>query len=111
MTAVEMRAVNQKLRNAIESAERAAGYFTTNSETDRSVSARTSGTYLRADPQDLLILDGRDDRKRADLIYRGTLGDMGVDQECVRVRRGRAADYAPTATSVASVDSKKRGHP
>ncbi len=52
----------------IESAERAAGYFTTNSETDPSVSARTSGTYLRADPEDLVILDGRDDRKRAELI-------------------------------------------
>jgi hypothetical protein len=52
----------------IESAERAAGYWTTTSETDRSVSARTSGTYLRADPEDLAILDGRDDRKRAELI-------------------------------------------
>ena len=40
----------------------------TRSETDPEVSARTSGVYLRADPEDLSILDGRDDRKRAELI-------------------------------------------
>jgi hypothetical protein len=52
----------------IESADRAAGYWTTRSDTDPSVSARTSGVYLRADPEDLSILDGPDDRKRAELI-------------------------------------------
>lgn len=52
----------------IESADRAAGYFTTRSETDPTVNARTSGVYLRADPEDLTILDGRDDRQRARLI-------------------------------------------
>jgi hypothetical protein len=52
----------------IESADRAAGYFTTRSETDPRVNARTSGVYLRADPQDWNILDGRDDQKRAELI-------------------------------------------
>jgi hypothetical protein len=52
----------------IESADRAAGYWTTRSDTDPNVSARTSGVYLRADPEDLGILDGRDDRKRAELI-------------------------------------------
>jgi hypothetical protein len=52
----------------IESADRAAGYWTTRSETDGTVNERTSGVYLRADPEDLSILDGRDDRKRADLI-------------------------------------------
>jgi hypothetical protein len=52
----------------IESADRAAGYFTTRSETDPKVNARTSGVYLRADPQDWNILDGRDDQKRAELI-------------------------------------------
>jgi hypothetical protein len=52
----------------IESADRAAGYFTTRSETDPKVNARTSGVYLRADPEDLSILDGRDDQKRAELI-------------------------------------------
>ena len=52
----------------IESADRAAGYWTTRSETDATVNERTSGVYLRADPEDLNILDGRDDAKRAELI-------------------------------------------
>src|SRR5947207_16002769 len=52
----------------IESADRAAGYFTTHSDTDPKVNARTSGVYLRADPEDMTILDGGDDRKRAELI-------------------------------------------
>ena len=52
----------------IESADRAAGYFTTRSDTDQELNARTSGVYLRADPEDLSILDGRDDQKRAELI-------------------------------------------
>jgi hypothetical protein len=52
----------------MESADRGAGYFTTLSDTQPGVSARTSGVYLRADPEDLSILDGRDDQKRAELI-------------------------------------------
>jgi hypothetical protein len=52
----------------IESADRAAGYFTTRSDTHPKVNARTSGVYLRADPEDLRIVDGRDDRQRAELI-------------------------------------------
>jgi hypothetical protein len=52
----------------IESADRAAGYFTTRSDTDPEVNVRTSGVYLRAAPEDLSILDGRDHRKRAELI-------------------------------------------
>jgi hypothetical protein len=52
----------------IESADRAAGYFTTHSAVGPRVDARTSGVYLRADPEDLTILDGRDDEKRAELI-------------------------------------------
>jgi hypothetical protein len=32
------------------------------------VNARTAGVYWRAEPEDLSILDGRDDRQRADLI-------------------------------------------
>src|SRR4051812_37951670 len=52
----------------IESADRAAGYFTTRSGTDPKLNARTSGVYLRADPGDTSILDGSDDQKRADLI-------------------------------------------
>jgi hypothetical protein len=52
----------------IESADRAAGYFTTRSDTHPTVHARTSGVYLRADPKDESVLDGRDDRQRAELI-------------------------------------------
>jgi hypothetical protein len=52
----------------IESADRAAGYWTTRCETDPEVHARTSGVYLRADPEDMSILDGRDDQKRAELL-------------------------------------------
>jgi hypothetical protein len=52
----------------LESADRAAGYFTTRSDTHPKVNERTSGVYLRADPQDMRILDERDDRQRAGLI-------------------------------------------
>lgn len=52
----------------IESADRAAGHWTTRSEADPNLGERTSGIYLRADPEDLGILDGRDDRRRAELI-------------------------------------------
>jgi hypothetical protein len=52
----------------MESADRASGYFTTRSQTRPTVNARTAGVYLRADPNDLSILDGRDDRLRAELI-------------------------------------------
>jgi len=52
----------------LESADRAAGYFTTRADTGPKVNARTAGVYVRADPQDLAILDGPDDRQRAELI-------------------------------------------
>jgi hypothetical protein len=52
----------------IESADRAAGYWTTRSGALPNVTMRTSGVYLRADPEDLAVLDGRDDPKRAALI-------------------------------------------
>jgi len=52
----------------LESAERAAGYWTTHADTDPSVNARTVGVYLRADPEDMGILDGSDNRQRAKLI-------------------------------------------
>jgi hypothetical protein len=51
-----------------ESADRASGYWTTLSVAQPTVSAKTSGVYLRAEPEDLRILDGDDDRKRARLI-------------------------------------------
>jgi hypothetical protein len=52
----------------IESADRAAGYFTTHAETHPKVNARTSGVYLRAEAEDMNTLDGGDDRQRAELI-------------------------------------------
>jgi hypothetical protein len=52
----------------LESADRAAGYFTTRSATQADVNERTSGVYLRANPEHLQILDGNDDRQRAELI-------------------------------------------
>ena len=52
----------------LESAERASGYWTTHSNTDPTVNARTSGVYLRAEPEDMNILDGLDAQKRAELI-------------------------------------------
>lgn len=52
----------------VESADRAGGYWITRSETDPQVNARTSGVYVRTDLEDLSILDGRDDGKRAELI-------------------------------------------
>jgi hypothetical protein len=52
----------------VESSERASGYFTTRSSAPPKFDARTSGIYWRADPDDMSILDGRDDAKRAELI-------------------------------------------
>jgi hypothetical protein len=52
----------------LESADRASGYWTTRSNTSATVSARTSGVYWRAQPEDLSTLDGSDDQRRAQLI-------------------------------------------
>jgi hypothetical protein len=54
----------------IETTDRAAGYWTTRSHQSPDLDARTSGVYLRADSEDSTILDGDDDRKRAELIAR-----------------------------------------
>ena len=51
----------------MESADRASGYFTTRADT-QNVNARTAGIYFRAEPTDMSILDGRDERKRTQLI-------------------------------------------
>jgi hypothetical protein len=51
-----------------ESADRAAGYWTTRSATDPTLNLRTSGVYVRADPDDLVRLDGSDVAQRAALI-------------------------------------------
>ena len=52
----------------LETADRAAGCFTTLSDSEPALRARTAGIYLRAEPDDLAIMDGDDDRKRARLI-------------------------------------------
>jgi hypothetical protein len=52
----------------IESPDRAVGYWTTRSDADPNLRERTSGVYWSADPGDLGILDGSDDRARARLI-------------------------------------------
>jgi Predicted nucleotide-binding protein containing TIR-like domain len=52
----------------LESLDRAAGYWTTRAEKQPTVNARTSGVYVRAEPADMGILDGNDDRQRATLI-------------------------------------------
>ena len=50
----------------LESVDRASGYWTTLADTG--VNARTAGVYWRAEPEDMSILDGRDDEKRGELI-------------------------------------------
>jgi len=52
----------------LESADRATGYWTTRSDRDPALNARTSGVYLRADPSDLQVLDGGSEKERAQLI-------------------------------------------
>jgi len=52
----------------LESADRASGYFTTHSDAPASVKARTAGVFWRAAPEDMSILDGGNDRQRAELI-------------------------------------------
>jgi hypothetical protein len=52
----------------LESADRAAGYFTTQADTQPGVHARTAGVYWRAGAEDLGILDGQNDRQRAELL-------------------------------------------
>jgi len=52
----------------MESADRASGYWTTRADTRAKLNARTAGVFWRADPEDLSILDGRDDQRRAELI-------------------------------------------
>lgn len=52
----------------LETEDRANGFWTTRSDFDPSLRTRTSGVYWRADAEDILTLDGRDDEKRAALI-------------------------------------------
>jgi hypothetical protein len=52
----------------LEDIDRASGYWTTRSEADPSLHERTSGVYLRADPNDMHILDGGDPDQRTELL-------------------------------------------
>jgi hypothetical protein len=52
----------------LESADRATGYWTTRSDRDPGLNARTAGVYLRADPSDLQVLDDGSEKERAELI-------------------------------------------
>jgi hypothetical protein len=52
----------------LEDVDRAAGYWTTRSEADPALHERTSGIYLRAEPNDMRVLDGGDAQSRAELI-------------------------------------------
>ena len=52
----------------LEDADRASGYWTTRSEADPLLRERTSGVYLRADPDDMRVIDGGDPKGRAELI-------------------------------------------
>lgn len=52
----------------LESTDRAAGYFTTRSDAEPSLNARTAGVYLRANPADMGTLDESDAPQRAALI-------------------------------------------
>jgi hypothetical protein len=54
----------------VESADRASGYWTTRSDRDAGLNARTSGVYLRAGAADLELLDGGSAEERAELIAR-----------------------------------------
>jgi hypothetical protein len=52
----------------LETADRATGYWTTRSERDPGLNARTAALYVRADPSDLEVLDGENEEQRAQLI-------------------------------------------
>ncbi len=52
----------------LDSADRASGYWISRSDTDPLLRERTAGVYLRADPEDMGIVDGGDATKRAGLL-------------------------------------------
>src|SRR5262249_28136149 len=54
----------------LEDPDRAAGYWTTRSDSDAQLHERTSGVYLRADPADMLTIDGDDAQARTRLLAR-----------------------------------------
>jgi hypothetical protein len=54
----------------LESVDRADGYWTTRPQGGEGLYARTSGIYVRADPEDKAVLEGDDAAARAALIER-----------------------------------------
>jgi hypothetical protein len=52
----------------LESTDRATGYWTTKSDRDPGLNARTSAIFLRADPSDLAVLDGGNEWDRGQII-------------------------------------------
>jgi hypothetical protein len=52
----------------VESPDRATGHWTTRSDRDSGLNARTAGIYLRADLLDLEVLDNGSENERAELI-------------------------------------------
>jgi hypothetical protein len=52
----------------LDSTDRATGYWTTRSDRDPTLHARTAGVYLRADPADLDCLESGTEEERAELI-------------------------------------------
>jgi CAP12/Pycsar effector protein, TIR domain len=52
----------------LEATDRATGFWTTRSDRDPGLNARTAGIYLRADQSDLQVLDTGNESERAELI-------------------------------------------
>jgi hypothetical protein len=52
----------------VETPDRATGYWTTRSDRDPGLNARTSGIYIRAEPSDLQVLESGSEEERAALI-------------------------------------------
>lgn len=65
---VDVPQINGTGEIQLESEDRANGYFIVRSDSDLSLNARTAGVYWRADPDEVEVLEGRDDKKRAKLI-------------------------------------------
>ena len=54
----------------LESVDRASGYWITHAPDTHALLGKTSGIYLRADPDDKAVLDGHDPERRAALLKR-----------------------------------------
>ena len=81
-------------RDQSESADRATGYWTTRSDRDPGLNARTAGVYLRADPSDLQVLDGGSEEERP--AHRAAPPGMEVGRERILSGRDRRRPDART---------------